>query len=808
MRGRWRWVLAGVLVAGPLAALAGWLTTQPTWSASGTVALALGGPSAGDTAATEPAPTTTEATALWQRARLDEVLQRELDLLKQLGGTPASARRSPDTLTRLEVTARANSAAEAEALVTGVLAAYRAQTQLAPEAQAADELDAQAQRLDQRRTDLAQRRRDATGGPDTPDADAPGDAELLWQAAAAAADTAQRRAAIATQHAQVLLKSDPPQVTELAAVDPQTRELLDRREKLDEQLSNTVLPPSPRTAERMSERNTLDAQLKTRLTDTRLLPGDADPQPVSVGAALARAERLEAAAAAAAARMDTLEPKVSAQRSRAAALDAEAQALRAEAAALSRQRAALGPGGGVIRLAPAQAPGPDLHAVVDHDPRPMRAALWGLVGLGTGGLLPLLWFLSDRRVRRTRQGELAGVETPLLGTVPVMDHAGDAHELSEDGVVGGSVASIDAVRAVLEARVEGGESVFAVTGVAGGSGTTSVTVGLAVSLALAGQRVVLIDLSWLQNTPDTGTGEAGPRDAQAGRGVDGVIAELGYLDEEDQERLALSQHEADADQSDDAEDPAALGGFTALLAGAPLAKSVLRTRLPRLSVLSALGRGDALRDAWTGRLSSKWMRRLFEICRGSGRVLVIDTGTADGGVEGVLACAAADGTLVVVTSRETQTDFVRCAGRLKLVGANVIGTVLNRHGQRRIAPGNPDRRRVASGGTRGSGLFAAAIEARRGDDARRPPLPRGADAKPAPSNSVDPIDEPPTEVRPTPERVPPAPLTGDRTDPEIHVVDDVMDQLVDHAIRSAQSTRRGPATPTAASDAPPRPDST
>jgi len=63
MRGRWRWVLAGVLVAGPLAALAGWLTTQPTWSASGTVALALGGPSAGDTAATEPAPTTTEATA-------------------------------------------------------------------------------------------------------------------------------------------------------------------------------------------------------------------------------------------------------------------------------------------------------------------------------------------------------------------------------------------------------------------------------------------------------------------------------------------------------------------------------------------------------------------------------------------------------------------------------------------------------------------------------------------------------------------------------------------------------------------------
>jgi len=816
MRGRWRWVLLGTLIAGPLAALAGWLTAHPTWRATGTVALSLSGPGPAEAAGDGADADTQPAAEPWQSARLDEVLERELDLLKRLGGAPASARRVPGTLTRLEVTVRADAGPEAEALVAGTLAAYRAQTQLVAEAETSDALEARARRLGQRRTALAERRRDEAAGLPGAGSDAevgpaagPGDAELRWQAAAAAADTARRRAEIATRHARVLLDSDPPRLPELASVDPETRQLMDRRAALDDALQNTVRPPSPRTAERMNERDALDAQLKARLADTRLLPPEPggqdarprEPRRVSVNAALAQARRLEADAAAAAARMDDLEPRLSEQRRRAAALDAEAQSLRADAAELARERSALGPGGGAIRLAPAGDPGPDAAAVVDQDPRPRRALISGLSGLAAGGLLPLLWFLSDRRVRRTRQGELAGAETPLLGTVPVMDRVGVAGDASEDGPHPGPVASIDAVRAVLEARVEAGDRAFAVAGVAGGSGATSIAVGLAVSLALAGQRVLLIDLSWLQTPSDPGRDGGDP---DPGRGVDGVLAELGYLDEEDHERLLLAQHASPLGDDDDDD---VRCGFTALLAGGTLAKSVLHTRLPRLSVLSALGRGDALRGVWTGRLSSKWLRRLVEVCRGTGHVLVIDAGAADGGVEGVLTCAAADGALVVVTPRETQSDFVRSAGRLKLVGAHVIGTVLNRHGQRRIATGDPERRRVAAGGPRGSGLFAAAIEARRGDNARRAPLPRGTlDA----AGGVDPVAEPPTAVRPTPERRPPAPLTGDRPEPEVHVVDDVMDQLVDHAIRSAQSHRRSgtpqPATPPATSgvDAPPK----
>lgn len=816
MRGRWHWVLLGALIIGPLAALGGWLSTHPTWRATATVSLALSGSATPEPTADASTTSPTPLGGPWQNARLDEVLERELDLLKQVGGAPSTARRVPDTLTRLEITVRTDHADDTQRLLAAALAAYRAQTQLIPEAQRADELDARARSLDQRRIDLAQRRRNAAAGlPDTPDApatgDAPplgfGDAELHWQAATAAANTAQRRAAIATRHAQVLLDLAPPKMAELAAVDPETRRLTEQLNALNDALHNTSRPPSPLTAERINQRDALDAQLRARQADTRLMPSEpvadqaqpepAHPRAVSVNAALAEAAQLEAIAADAAQRMSTLEPQLSEQRRRGAALDADAQALRADTAELSRQRAALGPGGGAVRLADTPALAPTPSVVVDHDPRPRRAALAWLVGGAVGGLLPMLWFLSDRRVRRTRHGELVGNPTPLLGTVPVMDQS----QASGDNAAPGPVESIDAVRAVLEARIESGDHAFAVAGVTAGSGASSIAVGLAVSMAMAGQRVLLVDLSWLQTPTDTPTPGT---DTQAGRGVDGVIDELGYLDDEDRERLALSQY--DLDESDDI-DPVAQGGFTALLAGAPLDQSVLETRLPRLSVLSALGRGQALRHAWTGRLSSKWLRRLVDVCRDSGYVMVIDAGAADGGVEGVLTCAAADGALVVVTSRETQAGFVRCTSRLKLVGAQVIGTVLNRHGQRRIAAGNPDRRRIAAGGTRGSGLFAAAIEARRGDDARSAPLPHhdqpapdaAPDADPdAAHHPADPIDEPPATVQPTPQRKPPAPLTGDRSAPEVHVVDDVMDQLVDHAIRSAQTGRRGAAPPAGA----------
>ncbi len=387
------------------------------------------------------------------------------------------------------------------------------------------------------------------------------------------------------------------------------------------------------------------------------------------------------------------------------------------------------------------------------------------------------------------------------------------------------------------------------TGIAASSGATSVAVGLAASMALSGSRVLLIDLAWLQKPAGRGTDDDATR---AGLGIDGVIAELGYLDDEDREAIALAEEGDEADV-----------GFGAILRGVSLRQSVVQTRVAGLSVLSAMGRAQTLRAEWAGRLSSRWLRKLMEVARRGGyTATILDAGSATGSVEGMLGCAAADGTVLVVSGGQTQADYDKAVTRLRLVGATILGTVLNRSDARRLSDKHAARsaaRLHAAGGTTGSGIFAAAIEAGTGSGLvnggskwATAPLPRveddvwgqphpTADAdelnpasafnpdaslphdKALPAAGVDPFPEPPATVQPTPPRQPPKHTTAaaaafedDSRDaareidleadqgsgspiPEIHVADDVMDLLVDHAIRAAQRPR--PTQPAPPSDA-------
>ncbi|MEE9404837.1 MAG: hypothetical protein V3V20_08085 [Algisphaera sp.] len=806
LRGRWRWILLSAALVSSLAAAIGWLSAKPTWRSIGSVSLAVEPRATSSDTHNSPS----ESPTSWAYAGFDEILERELDLLRRVGGSTSKAHRAADTLTRLQISVDAPNPDLARKGVAATLAAYHSQTQLNLEASAADHLAQDEKALNQRQADLAiDRQNDLRVSANKNNAESPSsrpaDDELLWQAAHAAAETAQRRAAIATRHTQVLLDLDPPEISELVAFDDEARAWADRRSELDVLLQEAVQPPSPQTAELLREQALLEARLQARAGDTRLIPsqpapaqGDFGPDTlrrVSLSSTLEETQRLENAAEQATKQLAALEPNLSAQRLRNAERDARAQTLRVEATTLAQRRESSGLGGGVVRLAVPESTASSTTqypTFVAQDPRARRAAWVGLGGLLLGGFAPLLWFLSDRRIRQTGQGDLAGVEFPLLGTVPVMD----GRPLPSGDTNTAVVDSIDAVRAVIEGRIASGESTFAVTGISPGSGTTSIAVGLSVSLALAGQRILLVDLSWLQKSPGNDDSDTAAR--QIGLGVDGVIADLGYLEDEDQERIALS-NEPNAD-------PALAGGFTGLLNGASLKQSVIATRLNHFSVLSALGQGETLRNRWTGRVSSKWLGQLMDVCHQAHYIVIIDAGSAAGSVEGMLACAAADGAMVVISSQEAQVDFIKAESRLRLVGAHLIGTILNRHGLKRLKTSNIDQRRVDAGGTRGSGLFAAAIENSRGEEGLHAALPRDLIETTPPQSSlgVDPVDEPDTHAQPTPPRQPPAsvapgatpttsPLTGDAPAPDIHVVGDVMDQLVDHAIRSAQTKRRGPA---------------
>lgn len=867
LSGRGRWLaLAGLIGALSSAAAGWWGVGHVTYRATGVVQLGI-------------AHTSLEGTGDAISLRMDQVVERELSDLRRLAGDFSAQRHSPgsaieagtdhlviqvqraaDAQTRLDLTATSRDPDAVTTDLRTVLATYQSQTALNKDATQAEawnsamaQLSAMRAEVAAGRAQLAQTRaaiRDDRGNEASAYVGPITEVDPAWSAALWTQSEARRATAAVDDRLSELETLPTPEAEQVAALDPEAAGWWGRMRGLDAQLADAVWPPNPAMAQRLRERITLEAQLQARVQDTRVVPlGEAGLafRAVRISETQNQLEQLTQAKSLAEQRVAELEPRLTAWRDlNAQVQQAEAQRAKQEAAA-----AELDPGSGV-RLIRAELISP--NARLYRDDRPAAAAWSAAAGCLAGTLLCSVVFVLDKRVRRSRDGGLIGSAVPVLGAVPTT-----RDQAVRPGEQPMEVASIQAVRAVLESKLrpdreangsadaEPPGGAFAVTGIAAGSGATSVAVGLAASLALSGSRVLLIDLAWLQKPAGQGTDEDA---ARSGLGVDGVIEELGYLDDEDREAMAL------ADEGDDSD-----VGFGAILRGVSLRRSVVETRVAGLSVLSAMGRAEALRAEWAGRVSSRWLSKLMDVARRGGyTATILDAGSATGSVEGMLGCAAADGTVVVVSGGQTQADYDKAVTRLRLVGATILGTVLNRSDAKRLG-GKPSARATTAGGTTGSGIFAAAIEAQSGSGLVHggsglitAPLPRVEDdafsiAKPsvgldpannssafAPANSaadpmsiaagVDPFSEPPAEVQPTPSRQPPgrsasvdrlsstspadgeppaAPATPASTvsgetpppssespedaAPEIHVADDVMDQLVDHAIRAAQRPR-------------------
>ncbi|MEM9881986.1 MAG: hypothetical protein AAF800_03590 [Planctomycetota bacterium] len=823
LRGRWHWVLLGGVAAAGVAAAIAWWSARPLHEARGQVVLGI---EPDRVAAAEEAIGPGESG--WAAApRLDVVAERELDRLRRLagvaavepgddagpdakGGVSLSVERSGPAGGTLTLTARSDAADAAADAVRSVLAGFMAQADRL-ESEAAQYAAYRAARQGAAtaiaaaaaaRARATEARRDAA------------ETESIWADTAESLVAATRAADRAAQRLESLRALAKPTAAEVAALDPEAAVWWGRARGLERALAETAWPPSPAVATRLRERATLEARLRARAADSRVVPvgdGGLAFRAVRLSAAEREVEQTAAAAARAEAEAARLRPQVQALRN----WEAEADHAEAEAAAEAAALANLDPGPGVALLSVRPAPGGDgPTSRIVADPRPRLSLTAGLAGLLLGVGLVQGVFLLDRRVRSDRQGRLIGSPVPTLAALPAVEDDAAATSGVGGAAAPSEVSSIQSVRAVLEGRMAAGPGAFAVAGVAPGSGATSVAVGLAASMAISGSRVLLIDLAWLQKPAGDGSDD----EATAhGLGVDGVVQQLGYLEDEDREAIALAEEDAGV-------------GFGAMLSGASLRRSVVRTRLGSLSILSAMGRGEALRRRWAGRVSSRWLGKLMEVAKNAGyAAVVVDCGSATGSVEGMLGCAAADGTLVVVSPGETQAAYDKAVTRLGLVGAGVIGTVLNRGGvagrdaQPRTIAGTRARRPV--GPTAGSGIFAAAVEARVGGDGALldAPLPwadePSADSPAEPAlglygrsipAGVDPVTEPPAAAGPTPTRTPPGAAAAHEAtneppeNPEssealvapevpevrVQVSDDVMDQLVDRAIRSAERQPR------------------
>lgn len=270
---------------------------------------------------------------------------------------------------------------------------------------------------------------------------------------------------------------------------------------------------------------------------------------------------------------------------------------------------------------------------------------------------------------------------PLLGMVPEVPAGSRLTSPNFDA----SASSIHQIRAVLQVQARSKNTkAYAFTSPRRGAGKTSVTIGVASSLAMSGTRTLVVDadLAGRISRGQTGApvdhakakeaflnGESardrfGPLDDEGSSAenpsLDNIVIEQGYLSEDDTQQLA----------------PNATGhvGITGVLDGAPLQDCVVKATVPGLWLLPAVH----AQTRHIGKMSDAFIRDVIAQAEGHYDLVLFDTGPIPGSVEALLVTSQVNGVIVVVPQGETRQAMDRTMSYLKVVGAKVTGTVFNR----------------------------------------------------------------------------------------------------------------------------------
>ena len=508
------------------------------------------------------------------------------------------------------------------------------------------------QQLQARRAELDQQIRDSAA----PFAGGEREAKLLAHAnelQRVEAVLAQTRLALASAIPVLAERGDDPglareHLERMGRSDPELRRLLDQREQAERRLESLRRRMGPSAGEVVSTRRDLE-QISDRIADhvvsVRAMPTGTNGTldlPLTAEELSQRERRLVAL-------RDRTRDELEQLREADAKLAALLPLHGSVAAQLDETRSR------IDRLASATTD----RAVARDRMRVMGAVIGAAVGLLPGLLLvPALALLTDGRIRRPDAAELSDPAAPLFGTVPALAK----HRLESDAS-DRTAMSIHEIRALIQIRAErDGARAFAITSPGRGAGKTSLTVGLASSLALSGTRTLLVDcdLAGRQSAAEAGTSDAAQASTTARQNLDQVMLQMGYLDDGDPEVFLLS-HDTSV-------------GIIGILDGQPLEQCVVETSVPGLSVLPAL----AAKPEHIGRMSTRFVRALIEQAQNDYDMVIFDTGPVPGSVEALVVTSAADATIVVVPNGERRSALERAIGHLRMAGARIAGTVFNR----------------------------------------------------------------------------------------------------------------------------------
>lgn len=286
--------------------------------------------------------------------------------------------------------------------------------------------------------------------------------------------------------------------------------------------------------------------------------------------------------------------------------------------------------GGAQLLAPAPVPG------APFEPNPRRDAVLGLgVGLVLGLGLALLLDVGDNRIRGKEQLEALSGKLPVLGLIPVLSgwrNAKTTHVASIEDPTSASAEAYRSLRTSIQfLGLDRSLRTIQVTSPAMSEGKTTTLVNLAVALASAGRRVVIVD------------GDLRRPRVHEFFGVDGRT------------------------------------GFTSVLVGDAAGHEVLRpvVGVPGLVVVPC----GPLPPNPAELLSRPKAQELLASLQGKVDLVLVDSPPVLPVSDAVALSTKVDGTLMVVSAKKTKRNqLVRALELLNQVDANVIGTVLNRAG--------------------------------------------------------------------------------------------------------------------------------
>ncbi|MBN2559653.1 MAG: P-loop NTPase [Phycisphaerae bacterium] len=312
-------------------------------------------------------------------------------------------------------------------------------------------------------------------------------------------------------------------------------------------------------------------------------------------------------------------------------------------------------------------------------PKRRSSPLWEIwvpagtvLGLALSFGIAFLIELADKSVRTPRDV----VRVPVLGTIPTVDD----DEVEIERV---ETASIDAPHSIVAEAFRNlranlffsapaeQQGVLLVTSPSGGNGKTTVATNLAISIALSGRRVLLIDANFRRASLGRIFGSRGGAGASGDTGnPSGDTGGNPPNGKPGDEAGARSDSRTSGDS-----DESPKGGLSNILIGQrKLADLVMPTSVPGLDVLGA---GPAPPNP-AELLGSSYLRDIVVDARSRYDQVIFDGPPVLLVSDAMVLAGAVDGVLVVCQYRATSRGaFQRTQGQLEAINARVFGAVLN-----------------------------------------------------------------------------------------------------------------------------------